>query len=169
MFLYIIHVCLSVSSHYFCLLWNNFFFNIKYFLLSYSINVVSTFYQYIHIVCVDFSMDSTFDNPDNKVHGANMGSTWVLSAPDGPHVGLMNLAIWIIQPIGMFISIASGHFNRLLITHGQCLTATVSIRCWKLVIGSNNSVGDLPVDSDIYLHQLNISLMFINFLCNFNN
>ena len=24
-------------------------------------------------------------NPDNKVHGANMGPTWVLSAPDGPH------------------------------------------------------------------------------------
>ena len=31
--------------------------------------------------------------PDNKVHGANMGPTWVLSAPDGPHVGTMSLAI----------------------------------------------------------------------------
>ena len=31
---------------------------------------------------------------DSKVHGANMGPTWVLSAPDGPHVGPMNLAIW---------------------------------------------------------------------------
>ena len=31
--------------------------------------------------------------PDNKVHWANMGPTWVLSAPDGPHVGPMNLAI----------------------------------------------------------------------------
>ena len=31
---------------------------------------------------------------DSKVHGANMGPTWVLSAPDGPHVGRMNLAIW---------------------------------------------------------------------------
>ena len=31
--------------------------------------------------------------PDNTVHGANMGPTWVLSAPDGPHVGPMNLAI----------------------------------------------------------------------------
>ena len=30
--------------------------------------------------------------PDIKVHGANMGPTWVLSAPDGPHVGPMNLA-----------------------------------------------------------------------------
>ena len=31
--------------------------------------------------------------PDSKIHGANMGSTWVLSAPDGPHVDPMNLAI----------------------------------------------------------------------------
>ena len=30
--------------------------------------------------------------PDSKVHGANMGPTWVLSAPDGPYVGPMNLA-----------------------------------------------------------------------------
>ena len=31
--------------------------------------------------------------PESKVHGANMGPTWVLSASDGPHVGPMNLAI----------------------------------------------------------------------------
>ena len=31
--------------------------------------------------------------PDSKVHGANMGPTWVLSAPDGPHVGPINLTI----------------------------------------------------------------------------
>ena len=28
----------------------------------------------------------TIDNPDCKFHGANMGPTWVLPAPDGPHV-----------------------------------------------------------------------------------
>ena len=33
-------------------------------------------------------------NPDSKVHGANMGPTWVLLAPGGSHVGPMNLAIW---------------------------------------------------------------------------
>ena len=37
------------------------------------------------------NMPSTI--PDSKVHGANTGPTWVLSAPDGPHVGPMNLAI----------------------------------------------------------------------------
>ena len=32
-------------------------------------------------------------DPDSKVHGANMGPTWVLPAPDGPHVGPMILVI----------------------------------------------------------------------------
>ena len=31
--------------------------------------------------------------PDSMVHGANMGPTWVLSAPDRPNVGPMSLAI----------------------------------------------------------------------------
>ena len=31
--------------------------------------------------------------PDSKDHGTNMGPIWVLSAPGGPHVGPMNLAI----------------------------------------------------------------------------
>ena len=33
------------------------------------------------------------NGPDSKVHGANMGSTWVLSAPGGPHVGPINFAV----------------------------------------------------------------------------
>ena len=35
----------------------------------------------------------SFMFPDSKVHGANIEPTWVLSAPDEPHVGPMNLAI----------------------------------------------------------------------------
>ena len=31
--------------------------------------------------------------PHSKVHGANMGPTWVLSAPYGPHVGPVKLTI----------------------------------------------------------------------------
>ena len=33
-----------------------------------------------------------------SLHGANMGPTWVLWAPDGPHIGLMNLAIRVYSP-----------------------------------------------------------------------
>ena len=36
--------------------------------------------------------------PDSKVHGANMGPTWALSTPDGPHVGPMNLAFRAMLP-----------------------------------------------------------------------
>ena len=35
--------------------------------------------------------------PDIKLHGANLGPTWVLSVPDGPLVGPMNLAIRVIK------------------------------------------------------------------------
>ena len=34
-------------------------------------------------------------SPNSEVHGANMRPIWVLSAPDGPHVGPMNLAIMV--------------------------------------------------------------------------
>ena len=47
------------------------------------------------------------------VHGANMGSIWVLPAPDGPHVGPMNLAIgygWTrSQPMSEHITYATLH------------------------------------------------------------
>ena len=35
------------------------------------------------------------NNPDNKVHGTIMGPIWGLQDPGGPHVGPMNLAIWV--------------------------------------------------------------------------
>ena len=62
-------------------------------------------YIYFGYICVNllkkFNIDSPItpfynaccNNPDSKVHGAKMGLTWVLSAPDGPHVAPMNLAI----------------------------------------------------------------------------
>ena len=35
--------------------------------------------------------------PDNKVYGVNMGPTWGRQDPGGPHVGPMNLAIWVVS------------------------------------------------------------------------
>ena len=46
--------------------------------------------------------------PDSKVHGANMGHIWVLSAKDGPHVGPKNLVIR-----GAFRRTKAGHGHRL--------------------------------------------------------
>ena len=34
------------------------------------------------------------NNPDGKVHGANMGPIWGRQDPGGPHVGPMNVPIW---------------------------------------------------------------------------
>ena len=45
--------------------------------------------QQIKHLHVSFVNDS---NPNNKVHGANMGPIWSLQDPDGPHVGPMNCA-----------------------------------------------------------------------------
>ena len=57
------------------------------------------FKGYSHFCPVGFnkilsnSFIHTINYPDSKVHGANMGPTWVLSSPVGLHVGPMNLAI----------------------------------------------------------------------------
>ena len=48
--------------------------------------------------------------PDRKVHGVNMGPTWVLSAPGGSHVGHMNLAIWV--SLVENIAMSSRHHGR---------------------------------------------------------
>ena len=37
--------------------------------------------------CKSLMQISRENYPDSKVHGADMGPTWVLSAPDGPHIG----------------------------------------------------------------------------------
>ena len=49
--------------------------------------------QYVSIVV----HKTSWPLPDSEVHGANMGPTWVLSAPDGPHVGPVNLAIGVVN------------------------------------------------------------------------
>ena len=44
-------------------------------------------------LCQTIAVAGVINYPDTKVHGENMGPTWVLSAPDGPHIGPMNLDI----------------------------------------------------------------------------
>ena len=56
--------------------------------------------------------------PDNKVHGANMGPTWVLSAPDGPHVSLSGMVVKYID-ILMYISVSDNLFTCVLMCDSQ--------------------------------------------------
>ena len=46
-----------------------------------------------HKVSIVFRIGS-FNDPDSKAYGANMGPIWGRQDPDGPHVGPMNFAIW---------------------------------------------------------------------------
>ena len=45
--------------------------------------------------------------PDSKVHGANMGPIWGRQDPGGPHVGPMNLAIWVLQWMKSYLNLES--------------------------------------------------------------
>ena len=79
---------LSLCSIFFLIPW--------YSLFTPSSNILAIFLnQYLNKTSWLSSLLTHFHTyyPDSKVHGANMGSTWVLSAPDGPYVGPMNLAI----------------------------------------------------------------------------
>ena len=65
-----------------------------------TLNIAETSHPHMHallaIVCgvaKSTAKIPVHTSPDSKVHGVNMGPTSVLSAPDGPPVGPMNLAI----------------------------------------------------------------------------
>ena len=43
-------------------------------------------------------------SPDSKVHEANMGPIWGRQDPDGPQVGPMNFAIWVVRKMVAILS-----------------------------------------------------------------
>ena len=51
-------------------------------------------------VTFDNTVDPSSYFTDSKVHGANMGLTWGRQDPGGPHVGPMNLTIWVVPHSG---------------------------------------------------------------------
>ena len=62
-------------------------------LLCYNVNELMLIGPCIHMGIASELTPVAKQIPDCKVLGANMGPTWGLSAPDGPHVGPTNLAI----------------------------------------------------------------------------
>ena len=76
-----------------------------FFFIWYQFIYIYFMFLYVHLISViivsflsKYSQSSSHNfsmmDPDSKVHVANTELTWVLSAPDEPHVGHMNLAIW---------------------------------------------------------------------------
>ena len=63
---------------------------------------------YIHMLVSVFTVTLTtitgttilVPYPDSKVHGANMSPIWGRQNPGGPHVGPMNVAIWVDSSYG---------------------------------------------------------------------
>ena len=79
--------------------------------------------------------------PDSKVHGANMGPTWVLPAPDVPHFGPMNLSIrdglgW--RSMGTFLVLLFSQMFWLLQT---LVTCWISLSYW--LHRSNDTISSL--------------------------
>ena len=68
--------------------------------------------------------------PDSKVHGANMGPTWVLSAPDGLHVGPMNHAFRVTKWVRI-----SSPFSFIGCAYLVKITSAISL--WKMQIFYN--------------------------------
>ena len=68
------------------------------------------------IVCDDF-----MSIPVSKVHGANMGPTWVLSAPAGPHVGPMHICVSKPTTIGSDNGLSPGRRQAIIWTSAGIL------------------------------------------------
>ena len=74
------------------------------FKCTYNPTVYSIAYNKATIKCLHYwpfnrtvnKIASSDSFPDRKVHGANMGPIWGRQDPGGPHVGPMNLTIWVV-------------------------------------------------------------------------
>ena len=106
-------------------------------------------------------------SPDSKVFGANMGPTWVLSAPDVPHVGPMNLAIRVpfshMPPCSILFSLVTScctEITRLATAHLLLLTPrwNVCVRPdWSpfFLLMSQLFSCDIPLFHDLTLNNAN--------------
>ena len=68
-------------------------------------------------------------SPDSKIHGANMGPTWVLSAPVGPHVSPMNLAIREVCPALWLAQLCWYHGKQILRSWTICVSEVWNVFC----------------------------------------
>ena len=107
--------------------------------------------------------------PDTIFHGANMGPTWVLSAPDGPDVGPMNLAIRAVTKIKVWQSEYPHTVCPKKYAHGFCFAVLccgykltdfpISIRLTSLALWQSN---DCPSASKATLMIMDKYFMWIH-------
>ena len=83
--------------------------------------------------------------PDSKIHGANMGPTWVLSAPDGPHVGPMNPALRV--------------FSLNVFEYAKCYEKVI---CTKSILLITKFIWDYAMDKKLQTAEFCVWWLFFN-------
>ena len=101
------------------------------------------------------------------------GAHWVLSAPDGPHVGSMNLAIRVYAAMNL---VTIYWANSVLLVWCQCVTWTIllrplyfqyqSTRSWKVKVDITEMLIQNFCFINIFLAKLKISLCHFLSVCN---
>ena len=89
--------------------------------------------------------------PDSKVRVANMGPTWFLAAPGGPHVGPMNLAIRVV--IGCVRRVGA-HLAWRRISNFCAVTLLRSERKWWYFCVSSNKIRMTHVYIAVLFHRV---------------
>ena len=77
--------------------------------------------------------------PDNKIHGANMGTTWVLSVPDGPHVGPINIASRVMSSLQLHYIISCQEKSLLYVAGASNLQLHHHLLGPKYFVGSQDN------------------------------
>ena len=85
------------------------------------------------VPCQNKTQQSTncmHDYPESKVHGPNMGPIWGRQDPGGPHVGPMNLAIWVYLYILYRLQTTDPLAPWVAMSAGAMHNATVEVWDW---------------------------------------
>ena len=96
----------------------------------------------------------------SKVHGANMGPTWVLSAPDGSHIVPMNLGIrvgydYMACVDYMTLMSPKGLLNLIMHSFGEKAVM------WLDGVGLNNMQVDLCIYTNLLTETCYVIIIFL--------
>ena len=101
-------------------------------------------------------------DPYSKVHGSNMGPTWVLSAPGGPIIGPMSFALGDVPATKIYVtgcdSLISLHFEMRVCFKVPSFTRECCVLC--LIGFFCRGGGDYAISSLLILMMFLLLLMF---------
>ena len=107
-----------------------------------------------HMLFQKISFRWVINNPDSKVHGANLGPIWGRQDPDGPHVSPMNFAIWEGTSEAWACTTASNLCSNGLIVILRTLTKTIVGTCYFWIRCFEMSIFACFVHSTWHIHSV---------------